>query len=164
MVQAPHSTSCSRPAQQCTEFCPKQNVPLLQCKAGFIQQYVTDGTQSCSGPHSACCLNWGFISLCTGNMLKLVAHLMHQRQPRRVQQDWQQGGGAAASATKRETQRVTQGQSVAVAALALLGSALAGGELWGPVVESWPAFLEALQSMTQLPLAQQCACSRTRKQ
>ena len=83
-------------------------------------------------------------------MVNLVPHLMHQHQPWGAQQDWQQGGGAAASARKRETQRVTQGQS-AVAALALLASALAVGELWGPAVENWPAFLEALHCMNQLP-------------
>lgn len=88
-------------------------------------------------------------------MLKLVPHLMHRRQPWMAQQGWQQEAGAAASARrKRETRRVTQGQSVAVA-LALLVSALAAGELWVPVVENWPAFLEALQSMSQLGLAQQ---------
>lgn len=75
---------------------------------------------------------------------------MHRRQPWRVQQDWQQGGGAAASAMKKGTQRVTQGQSVAVAALALLVTVLAVGELWGLAVENWPAFLEALQSMNHL--------------
>ena len=81
-------------------------------------------------------------------MLNLVPHLMHRRQPWRVQQDWQQEGGAAACARKKVTRRVTQGQSVAVAALALLVSVLAVGELWGPVGENWPALLEALQHIT----------------
>ena len=70
------------------------------------------------------------------DMLKQAPHLMHQCWPWGVQLGWQQEGGAAEIALKKGMQRVTQGQPAA-AALALLASALAVGELWEHVVEKW---------------------------
>ena len=96
------------------------------------------------------------------DLLELVPDLMHQCWPGGVQRGWQQEGGTAESARKKGTQRVTQGQSAAAAAaaLALLAKALAGGELWGPVVVKWPVLLEAelLQGMYQSPSGHSNAC------
>ena len=88
---------------------------------------------------------------------------MHQRWPWGVQQGWQQEGGAAETAMKKETQKVRQGQpaaAAAAAALALLASAPAAGELWGPVVGKWPVLLEAelLQSTYQSSSSHSNAC------
>ena len=96
-----------------------------------------------------------FISPHTCGLLEMVPHLMHQRWPWGVQQGWQQGGGAAETAMKKERQRVTQGQPAAAAALALLASAPAAAELWGHAVVQWPVLLEAelLHSMYQSPSA-----------